>query len=153
MFKSQLCSPCLRWYSPSVSGLSTVFRPGTVQHVGESKGPAGASHFQSKVFRPVRFYLNLTKQFIEPEALAQPRHWKSASASGSVNIQLISIVQVEVFSFSFQYPPFLKKRDGCYENDFDYMSVGIHFVELCFFHASGCPGNAERKTSRLQTRF
>jgi uncharacterized protein YjbI with pentapeptide repeats len=37
----------------------------------------------------------------QPEALAEPRHWKSASASGSVSIQLISI-QSKVFCFSFR---------------------------------------------------
>ena len=34
-------------------------------------------------------------QFYEPEALAEPRHWKSASsASGSVRSQVVSMVQV-----------------------------------------------------------
>jgi hypothetical protein len=53
--------------------------------------------FLNKPFRPVRFNLNLPMQFIEPEALAEPRRRKSASASGSVRSQLISIVQVEPF--------------------------------------------------------
>ena len=35
--------------------------------------------------------------FIEPEALAEPRRRKSASASGSVSSQLILIVQVDIF--------------------------------------------------------
>ena len=50
-----------------------------------------------QIFRPVRFYLRLPTHFIEPEALAEPRRGKSASASGSVSSQFISIVQVEIF--------------------------------------------------------
>ncbi len=49
------------------------------------------------LFRPVRFNLHLSMHFIEPEALAEPRRRKSASASGSVSSQLISIVQVALF--------------------------------------------------------
>ncbi len=52
----------------------------------------------AKTFRPVRFNLHLSMHFIEPEALAEPRRRKSASDSGSVSSQLISIVQVETFS-------------------------------------------------------
>ncbi len=49
-----------------------------------------------EMIRPVRFNLHLSMHFIEPEALAEPRRRKSASASGSVSSQLISIVQVEM---------------------------------------------------------
>ena len=54
----------------------------------------------AKIYRPVRLNLNLPMQFVEPEALAEPRRRKSSSASGSLSSQLISIVQVEIYCSS-----------------------------------------------------